>query len=856
MTRTARLVALAAVAGACSAEPEWRPAAAPLMTRWASQVSPSNARPEYPRPMMVREEWLSLNGLWDYAVQAGDARPEAWIGRILVPYPIESALSGVGDTVGAERRLWYRRAFRVPPRWSGRRVLLHFEAVDWETRVWANGREVGSHRGGYDPFSFDITAALSERGDQEIVVSVWDPTDGGPQPRGKQVRRPGGIFYTAVTGIWQTVWLEPVGGAAIRDYAVTTDIGSGLVAIAPEVDGSREGDRVEAVLRALAPGQRRGEGGPSVEAASAAGAAGEPLQLRVAEPHLWTPDDPYLYDLELRLVRGEEVVDRVQGYVGMRSISVGPDERGVTRLLLNGRYVFQSGPLDQGYWPDGLYTAPSESAMVSDLHALKAMGFNMLRKHVKVEPRTFYTWCDRLGLLVWQDMPSASIPLVRDDADRATDTAATRQFEAELLRMIRTHRNHPSIVMWVPFNEGWGQYDTPRIARLVKEADPTRLVDAASGWYERGAGDVVDRHNYPAPDPPRPESRRAAVQGEFGGLGLVIRGHTWREGGWGYDLFGNAESLVQRFEDLYEQIRAAESEGGLSAAVYTQTSDVETENNGLLTYDRAEAKIPVMSVRLAGSGYGAPRPAPSPSIFIDSLVLRLAASRAGATIRYTTDGTPPRRGSPEYTRPFAIRETATVMARAWWPDGASSRTSTFGFVKAEPRQAVVAAHPAAGLAVDYFEQDGSWRGLPVFDSLAPARTTTTSVIGLGPAVRSENYGLRFRGYIRVPATAVYGFHLSSDDGSRLSVDARPVVENDGIHGMRERTGWVALAEGTHLFDLVFFQGCCGVGLRLEVEGPREGRKALPPGWLFHASPPRPAGGTGAGVGRSVAIRDE
>jgi hypothetical protein len=858
--------ALAASLAGCARTPEWRPARTPLLTRWAAEVSPTNARPEYPRPMLVRGEWLNLNGLWDYALTPRDQRPERYDGRILVPYPVESALSGVGDTVGPGRTLWYRRVFRVPPRWIGRNVLLHFEAVDWETHVWVNGHHIGGHQGGYDPFTFDITAALGGRGGQEILVSVWDPTDSGAQARGKQVREPGGIFYTSVTGIWQTVWLEPVGAATIRDYAVTTDIDSGRVELTVTVDGAQPGDRVVAAVRAPsrpAPAVDRTAGAAGPEVARAAAPPGRPIVLRIPQPHLWSPDDPFLYDLELRLVRGGadaaagqsgagDVLDGVRGYFGIRKIAVGPDERGVTRLLLNNRFVFQSGPLDQGYWPDGLYTAPTESAMVYDLRVLKAMGYNMLRKHVKVEPRTFYTWCDRLGLLVWQDMPSASIPLVRPDADRATDTIATRQFEAELTRMIITHRNHPSIVMWVPFNEGWGQYDTERIVRLVRARDPTRLVDAASGWHERNVGDVVDRHNYPPPVPPRPDARRAAVQGEFGGLGLVVRGHTWKEGGWGYDLFGSREALTQRFEDFYQILRRADRERGLSAAVYTQTSDVETENNGLMTYDRAELKIAPTSVLLAGRGYVAPRVVRAAPIFVDSVVVSLTSPTPGAVIRYTIDGTPPRRFSPVYERPFALRQTATVMARAYWPDGAWSRVSSFGFAQVEPREAVDVRDARPELVVDYFEQDGSWRRLPAFDSLTPVRTGTTTVIGLAPARRSENYGLRFRGFIRVPTTGVYGFHLSSDDGSRLLVDGRPVVDNDGIHGMAERSGWVALEAGMHALEVVFFQGCCGVGLRLEVDVPGQGRRALPPGWMFHQGGGG-VGGRGSGIAGSAPI---
>jgi beta-galactosidase/beta-glucuronidase len=410
--------------------------------------------------MMRRTRWVNLNGLWEYAITARDGAPVEYQGHILVPYPIESALSGVGDTVGAERRLWYRRTFDVPADWSAR-VLLHFEAIDWESVIWVNGIEVGRHRGGYDPFSFDITDALSTAGSQELIVAVWDPTDSGTQPRGKQVREPGGIFYTSVTGIWQTVWLEPVPAGALETLAVVTDIDRQVVSVTARSTDARPGDKVD--INIFADG---------VAVAQGSGVVGEAVEIPIPDQRLWSPDDPYLYDLEVRHVRGTAELDVMQGYFGMRKISVGPDELGVTRLLLNNEFVFQSGPLDQGYWPDGLYTAPTEQAMVYDLHVLKDMGFNMLRKHVKVEPRTFYAACDQLGLLVWQDMPNANIPLTERGSDVPTDPEATEQFEAELARVIEALRNHPSIVMWVPFNEGWGQYDSPRIVDLIRDAGP------------------------------------------------------------------------------------------------------------------------------------------------------------------------------------------------------------------------------------------------------------------------------------------------------------------------------------------------------------------------------------------------
>ena len=849
----AALAGLLLALAACSRGGAWRPAEGPLRTRWAVEVAPDDAHPEYPRPEMRRARWQSLNGLWEYALGPRGQRPAAYTGRILVPYPIESALSGVRDTVGEGRSLWYRRTFTVPAAWAQDVVLLHFEAVDWDTHVWVNGRHVGAHQGGYDPFTLDITPALRPDGEQEVVVAAWDPTDAGTQPRGKQVRRPGGIFYTSVTGIWQTVWLEPVPHASIRDWVAVPDVDAGRVTIAAAVEGAHPGDRLEAIVRTG--GTFRDPGSAPVTVATASGPVGTPLVLAVPAARLWSPDDPYLYGVELRLVRGSGlaggsseagatalqesagVLDRVTGTFGMRKIAVGRDARGVTRLLLNDRPVFQMGTLDQGYWPDGLYTAPTEAAMVSDLRVLKAMGFNMLRKHVKVEPRTFYSWCDRLGLLVWQDMPSASIPLVNDSSDRATDTAATRQFEAELVRMIRTHWNHPSIVMWVPFNEGWGQYDTPRIARLVKDTDPTRLVDAASGWYDRHVGDVVDGHNYPPPAPPRPELKRAAVQGEYGGLGLVVKGHTWQARGWGYDLFGSREVLAQRFEDFVRLLRRAARDGGLSAAVYTQTSDVETENNGLLTYDRAETKIAPPAVRLALGGYFAPRVVRAAPIFLDSIRVALDSTSDGAEIRYTTDGSDPRRSSTLYQGPFTLTGTTTVKARAYYADGTGSRVSTNGFARVEARPAVAAPGARTGLVVEYYEGTRAWRRIPAFDSLTPARAGLAWTVDLRPAQRKEYYGLRFRGLLHVPVSGVYGFRIGSDDGSRLILDGQTVADNDEIHGMGERTGWVGLGAGFHTVEVQYFQGCCGSGLGLAVEGPGRGWGQVPAAWWFHQESP-------------------
>ena len=558
---------------------QWKPAEGRLMTRWAKDVSPDNVHAEYPRPQMVRRDWASLNGLWQYAIEAKDVEcPDSFDGQILVPFPVESALSGVGKPVGPENRLWYRRTFEIPAEWKGKRVLLHFGAVDWEATVWVNGEELGTHRGGYDPFSFDITGALKESGEQDIAIRVWDPTDAGSQPRGKQVRKPNGIWYTAVTGIWQTVWLEPVPESYISSIFIETDLDRELVIVRTQFSGSPVSEHDLQLYGTVTDSEDR----KLLEAVRAP--TGSTLLPFKVPPNakLWSPERPFLYGLRLSLVGGDnQIVDQVTSYFGMRKISLGKDEAGVTRLLLNNKPVFQYGPLDQGFWPDGIYAAPTDEALRYDIEVLKKLGCNMMRKHVKIEPARFYYWCDKLGLLVWQDMPSGNN---RSDADK-------KQFELELTRLLESHFNSPSIVMWVPFNEGWGQYDTPRIVELIRKLDPTRLVDNASGWKDEGVGDVQDIHSYPGPAAPPVEEKRAAVLGEFGGLGLPIKGHTWQdEKNWGYRTYSTREELTDAYVALLGSLRLLIA-AGLSAAVYTQTTDVEIEVNGLMTYDRSMIKM-------------------------------------------------------------------------------------------------------------------------------------------------------------------------------------------------------------------------------------------------------------------------
>ncbi len=567
---------------------EWKAAKAPLMTRWAKDVKPEAPLPEYPRPQLRREKWLNLNGVWQFAfakkddpVPFGKDLPE----RILVPFPVESALSGI---MKPAERVWYRRTFAVPAGWADQRVVLHFGAVDWETKVWVNGKLIGTHEGGYDPFSFDITDALKPKGPQEIIVGVYDPTDGGFQPRGKQVRKPGGIYYVPTTGIWQTVWLEPVPRTRIEKLKIVPDVDKKSVRVTVHTS-----DKASVRLTA--------RDGKEV-VATVSGLHGEMLTLPVPSPKLWSPEAPFLYDLTVELRKGATTLDKVESYFGLRKIEVKAEGKGQARILLNGKAVFQVGPLDQGFWPDGLYTAPTDAALKYDVEITKKLGFNMTRKHVKVEPARWYYWCDKLGLLVWQDMPSGDKSVDPGKADMVRSPASAKQYELELDRMIDGLHNHPCIVTWVVFNEGWGQYDTARITAWTKKRDPTRLVDCASGWNDRGVGDVHDVHDYPGPSAPPFSNKRAGVLGEFGGLGLGVDGHTWTKKTWGYQGAASKADLTRKYERLLQGCWKLHRERQLSAVVYTQITDVESEANGLLTYDRAVIKVDLDRIAAVNRG--------------------------------------------------------------------------------------------------------------------------------------------------------------------------------------------------------------------------------------------------------------
>lgn len=572
----------------------WQKVPGKISSSWSEKIDPSNPLPEYPRPQMERGSWTNLNGMWNYSVTGKDAgSASSWNGKILVPFAIESALSGVGRMVGKDSTLWYNRKFSLKKEMKGKKVLLHFGAVDWRTKVFINGKEAGTHEGGFDPFSFDITALLKKSGEQEITLSVWDPTDEGPQPRGKQVVKPEGIWYTPVTGIWQTVWIEAVADTYISSVKPTPDIDNNSVNINATAVNTRAGDKL--MITAY-------DG--SVKIAETESTPLENAILKIDNAKLWSPDNPFLYNLKIELARNGKKIDEVKSYFAMRKSSIGTDDKGVKRMLLNNKFTFQFGPLDQGWWPDGLYTAPTDEALVYDIDKTKEMGFNMIRKHIKVEPARWYYHCDKVGMLVWQDMPSGDLgnrwdsrPAVEGIAnDKQRSGASENYYKKDWNNIMDALYPFPSIVVWVPFNEAWGQFKTQEIAEWTRKKDPSRLVNSASGGNFTYVDHIIDIHNYPEPVMPSADifgKRLALVLGEYGGLGLPVTGHVWQEkDNWGYQSFKTADELFAKYSVFIDTLNNLIGKG-LSAAVYTQTTDVEVEVNGLMTYDRKVIKNPV-----------------------------------------------------------------------------------------------------------------------------------------------------------------------------------------------------------------------------------------------------------------------
>ncbi|MFJ4699941.1 AbfB domain-containing protein [Streptomyces sp. NPDC088768] len=699
--------ALTAAAPAQAAASAWTPKPSPLTTPWTNQVPTDKPLNEYPRPQLTRPDWANLNGIWDFAVTAANAgQPTRWNEQIRVPFVAESALSGVKRQVNAGDKLWYRRNFTVPAGWNGRNVVLNFGASDWRTTVWVNGQQAGAeHSGGYDAFSHDITALLNRGGTNTVVVSVLDPTQSGGQAIGKQRSGPvephagGGIFYTSASGIWQTVWLEPVAPAHITRLDMTPDLGTSTLRTTVRAAGANS-RQVRVTVST---------GGRTV--GTATGTVGGALSVPVPSPHLWTPEDPFLYDVRAELLDGTTVTDTTGSYTGMRSIALARVD-GVQRPVLNGEFVFQTGTLDQGYWPDGIYTAPTDDALKYDLQKHKDLGFNMVRKHIKVEPQRWFYWADKLGLLVWQDMPAMDL--------RTPDSAARTQWEAEYHEIIDEHRSSPSLVMWVDENEGWGQYDQARIADDVKAYDPSRLVDNMSGVnccgaVDGGNGDVIDHHNYVGPGVTRPSASRAAVLGEFGGLGLRVQGHEWYPGGgFSYEDQPDAAHLNNRFTGLIDALRLQQMPAGLSASVYTEITDVENEANGLLTYDRQVVKVDENRVRAANQALiAASRGTPPRATLPTGGYKSLRVTTPGFTDRYLRhyDGL-------ANTEPVTAASPALLKADATWKivpglsDSACYSFESRNYPGEYLRHREFRVHREAGDGSALFKADATWCAVP------------------------------------------------------------------------------------------------------------------------------------------------
>lgn len=610
----------------------WKPIAENLITKWSKDVDPTCPLPEYPRPQMVRNNWLNLNGLWNYAIVSKENQGTAkdYDGQILVPYCIESALSGVKKTLHPDEYLWYKRELELPSDWTDRQIILHFGAVDWETTVYINNKEVGTHTGGYLPFSMNITDYLHSK-DNTLTVRVWDPTDTHWQQKGKQVLNPHSIFYTATSGIWQTVWMEAVTHSYIKNIRLIPDVDNKTVTLESQVENN-----MEHLIRAIVVEN-------DTEIATVTAPSTKALTINLPEPKLWSPDNPYLYDLKVELIKDGIVIDEIMSYFGMRKFSIMKDEKGTNRLALNNEILFQNGPLDQGYWPDGIYTAPTDEALRFDIEETKRLGFNMTRKHIKVEPARWYYWCDKVGLIVWQDMinggklafdqlipeklMSGQLPVspeimqkmatgqeletiemmdvmhavvnnVDDDTtekwygyvNRGED--ARQQFEAELKEMIDTLYNVPSIGMWIPFNESWGQFDSKRIGDWISSYDPTRYVDYHCGWIDTNGGCLQTEHIYCKPlEMPEVKHDRVMIVSEYGGYTYQPVDHIWEDGVFSYSHYETLEAYEEAYVKLIEEQVMPLKDQGCAGVVYTQITDVEREINGFFSYDREVLKV-------------------------------------------------------------------------------------------------------------------------------------------------------------------------------------------------------------------------------------------------------------------------
>ena len=566
----------------------WSPAGDKIKTKWGKELDPKNVWPEYPRPQLERKDWLNLNGPWSYSIREPDyLKPEKHDGKILIPFSLESSLSGVMKSLTDKQVIWYEKEFEFPEEWNGKKILLHFGAVDWKCTLYVNEAKIGEHSGGYSPFYFDITNRIKE-GINKIVLQVYDPTNRGEQPIGKQTLSPGSIWYTPISGIWQTVWLEPVNENYITKLEINNDYDNKEIKITFKLN-SEEKLPLDVKLEFN-----------ENEIQTIKGNSNEEITIKISDEdfHPWSPSEPNLYNIKAELLSKEgKVIDSLVSYTTIRKIEQRKDLSGNFRIFLNNKPIFNMGTLDQGYWPDGLYTPPSEEAMIYDIQKLKDLGFNTIRKHIKVEPWRYYYQCDKIGMMLWQDMPSGDLggnkwePDVLNggtDVERSQESKNTYYKEWE--EIIDHLKFFQCIIIWVPFNEAWGQFETEKTVEFTKEKDPLRLINAASGGNHRVCGNIIDLHSYPGPRQAFKEDSLINVLGEYGGLGLNIEGHTWNEDNWGYAVFKTKEEVTERYEQYIDElIRLIES--GFSAAIYTQTTDVESEINGLITYDREEVKI-------------------------------------------------------------------------------------------------------------------------------------------------------------------------------------------------------------------------------------------------------------------------
>ena len=572
----------------------WSPKGDKIKTKWANGITPQNVWQTYPRPQLQRSDWQNLNGLWQYQVTDMKTKKNSinYNGEILVPFAIESSLSGVAQTFNPKDKLWYRKEFTIDPAWKNKQVMLHFGAVDYECQVWVNNKLVGSHQGGNNPFSLDITKQLKGSGPQVLELSVIDPTDTESVTRGKQQLNQHGIWYTPVSGIWQTVWLEPVSKTHLKSVLPQANIHKNSIAFDFDIAGLAGNETIN--IKVTDNGK---------EIASLNQKAAKNIEIQLQETQLWTPETPQLYHVEITLTRNNQELDKTKTYFAMREVSKKKDAQGYYRIHLNDKPIFQYGPLDQGWWPDGLLTPPSPEAMIWDMIQLKEMGFNTIRKHIKVEPALYYYYADSLGIMIWQDMPSGFATARKDqehvkhkaETDWEAPAATAQQWWKELTEMINNLRFFPSITTWVVYNEGWGQHNTRENVQKVMEMDQSRIINGVSGWTDRNVGDLYDVHNYPSTGMilPAYTNDRISVLGEFGGLGLPVQGSLWDPNmrNWGYKNIEGGVDLISDYSRLMFDLETLIAQG-LSAAIYTQTTDVEGEVNGLITYDRKITKIP------------------------------------------------------------------------------------------------------------------------------------------------------------------------------------------------------------------------------------------------------------------------